>query len=192
MTVLEAVKNSKTLVFMHKGAIMAAQEIIFPSEEVIWAMTSNVATGPVYGELNTDFGFVAGDEVPGVIVVTDQRIIFVYRVMGRGSSKEIPLSTIRSIDTKTSIQFDAIRIVGVSDMIVTKGKRKQITNFRNAINKALSRINTTTPPAPSQMSTDNDLHDSDIAQLQSLKQLYDAGVITAEEFAAKKAQILNL
>ena len=192
MTVLEAVQKSKSIAFMYKGSIKAAQKMLSPSEEIIGAITGNVASEPIYDELSTDFGFSADSELPGVIVVTDQRILFVHRVMGQGSTKEIPLSSIRSVDTKTSIQLDAIRIVGISDMIVTKGNRKPITNLRNAINEALSRRSTPKPVTPSQASDDDALQASDIEQLQALKQLYDTGVITAEEFAAKKAQILNL
>lgn len=192
MTVLEAVQNSKSIAFMYKGAIKAAQKMLSPSEDILWAVTGNVASKPVYGELDTDFSYSADSELPGVIVVTDQRILFVHHVMGQGTSKEIPLSAIRSIDTKKSIQLDAIRIVGISDMIVMKGNRKPITNLRNAINEALSRRITPKPTAPAQASDEDALLSSDIEQLQALKQLYDTGVITAEEFAAKKAQILNL
>lgn len=84
---------------MVKGAIKAAQKMISPSEEILWAQMGQIYTKPTSDELITDFKELNSNNLTGVI---------------------------------------------------------------------------------------------DVEQLQSLKQLYDAGVITAEEFAAKKAQILNL
>jgi Short C-terminal domain len=42
------------------------------------------------------------------------------------------------------------------------------------------------PPAPAESGTDDM-----IAQLKQLGELYDAGVLTEEEFAAQKAKVMN-
>jgi hypothetical protein len=187
MTVSEAVDRSKTSPAMSKGSIKAAQKMISPSEEIIWAMTSNVYTDPVTGELSIQ-AYTKG-MLAGVIVVTDQRILFVNNVLGRGTSKEVRLSDIRSIDSRSGNILECLRIVGTTNMIVTTNSSQNIQELRNAINEAIARKNT---QMPAQTADDNALEASDIQQLQALKQLYDTGVITAEEFAAKKAQILNL
>ena len=187
MTVLEAIKLSKTSPAMSKGSIKAAQKMISPSEEIIWAMTSNVYTDPVIGELSTQV-YTKG-MLAGVIVVTDQRILFVNNVLGRGTSKEVRLSDIRSIDSKSGNILECLRIIGTTNMIVTTNSSQNIQELRNAINEAIAGKNT---QMPAQTTDDKALEASDIQQLQALKQLYDTGVITAEEFAAKKAQILNL
>lgn len=192
MTVLDAIKVSKSFTFMFKGSITAAQKMLSPSEEVLWAITGSIASEPISGELSTDPSFSSNLDLPGVTVVTNQRILFVCSVLGQIRSREIQISSVRSIDLRTSIQLNVIRIIGVTDMLVTIGSKKQLNGLHDAINEALSRQNTTTASVPSQVSTDNELDPSDIEQLQALKQLYDSGVITADEFAAKKAQILNL
>lgn len=192
MTVMDAIKMSKSFTFTFKGSIKAAEKMLSPSEEVLWAITGSIASQPISGELSTDPSFSSNLDLPGVTVVTNQRILFVCSVLGQINSREMQISSVRSIDLRTSIQLNVIRVIGITDMLVTMGSKKQLNGLRDAINEALSRINTTTVSAPSQESADNDLDTSDIEQLQALKQLYDSGVITAEEFAAKKAQILNL
>lgn len=183
MTVLEAVQNSKTSYAMCKGSIKAAQKMLLPTEEIVWAMTANVYPKPVHGELCTN-GFASG-MLAGVIVVTDQRILFVNNVLGRGITKDIRISDIRSMDSKAGELFECLRIVGISDMIVTTCIKQEISSLRNAIHAAIAK-NEPKPAAPSVDSS------SDIEQLQAYKKLYDEGVLTAEEFAAKKAQILGL
>lgn len=194
MTVLDAVKRSGTTTFLYKSAIKSAQDIISSGENVIWAQTANIYKNPILGELSTEIELVNSDLLPGVIVVTDRRILFVYSMLGSSTTKEIRISDIRTLDAKANFTREVLRIVGTSNMIVTFAKRQVMAGLKNAINEAIARKNIQrTPTSASAQTTDNDaLEASDIQQLQALKQLYDTGVITAEEFAAKKAQILNL
>lgn len=182
MTVSEAVTRSKTLAFFSKGSIKAAQQMLSPTETVLWAQISNVYTNPVRGELSTD-GLTKG-MLSGVIVVTDRRVFFVNQVLGRGMTKEIPLYNVQSIDSKYGNLYGCLRIIGMTDMIVTTCSRELAQQLRAVMEEALAnwqtRTDVTATPA------------LDTAQLQALKQLYDSGVLTEEEFGAKKAQILGL
>ena len=189
MTVLEAVKKSKTPIFLNKKAVDTAQQMLAPEEDVIWAQISNVYQHPIWGELKTEVKISDTDVLPGVVVVTTQRILFVYHILNNYSSKEVRIADIRAIDSKVNFTLEVLRIAGTSSMIVTYAKRHIIAKLRDAINEAIAEKNT---QMPAQTTVDKALEASDIQQLQALKQLYDTGVITAEEFAAKKAQILNL
>ena len=182
MTIFEAVTHSKTSPLMAKSSIRAAQKMLVSSETLLWAMISNVYRSPVHGTLNTQ-GF-SKDMLAGVIAVTDQRILFVNSILGRCITKEIRLSDIRAMDLKSGEVYACLRIAGTSDMIVTTNSRQHVQAFKAAIDKALADQSTAAPATPAQP--------LDTAQLQALKQLYDSGVSTAEEFAAKKAQILGL
>lgn len=192
MTVLEAVERSKIPFFMVKGAIKAAQKMISPSEEILWAQMGQIYTKPTSDELITDFKELNSNNLTGVIVVTDQRILFVQSVLGNRTYKEIRLSSVRSVDAKASPMIECLRITSAVDMLIAFAKPSYIALLRNAINDAIERLNTKNTSAQRTPLDDDKLDSSDVEQLQSLKQLYDAGVITAEEFAAKKAQILNL
>lgn len=188
MTVLEALEKSKSSTFMYKGTIKAAQKMIAPSEEIIWAVITNVNNSPVHGELDTKISI--SDVLAGAVIVTDHRILFVHSVLGRGVTKEIRLSDIRSVDSKFGDFNATLRVVGSSKMIVTTSVRPVIAELRDSINEALTRKDGKTHSVPK--ADDESLQISDIEQLKALKELYDSGVITQEEFAAKKAQILNL
>lgn len=191
MTVLEAVEKSKTKVLLNKGSVKAAQKMISPSEEILWAQIVLVDATPSKNKFDTDVKIFNTDGLSGVIVITDQRILFVQHMLGQGTSKEIRLSSVRSLDTQTTATLTFLRITSMSDLIVTYGKNREITNLRNAINDALARKEAENTPA-AQKKDDDVLDDSDVAQLAALKKLYDDGIITDEEFAAKKAQILNI
>ena len=191
MTVAEAVQRSKTPTFMMRSSIKTAQSLISPSEEIVWAQVSNVYQEPVRGALSAEIGSVS-DSLAGVIVVTNERILFVHKMLSNYVSKDIYISDIRSIDVKASLTYEVLRIVGTSDMIVTFAKRNIIAALRNAINQEIAIKSTASSPSFHQTTDDTALQKSYIEQLQALKQLYDSGVITTEEFAAKKAQILNL
>jgi hypothetical protein len=191
MTVLEAVAKSKTSTFLNKGSVKAAQKMISPSEEILWAQIVLVDATPSKNKFDTDVKIFNTDGLSGVIVITDQRILFVQHMLGQGTSKEIRLSSVRSLDTQKTTTWTFLRITSMSDMIVTYGKNREITNLRNAINDALARKEAENTPA-AQKKDDDVLDDSDVAQLAALKKLYDDGILTEEEFAAKKAQILNI
>lgn len=188
MTVSEAVKLSGTSALFAKGAVKAAQNMLYPTEPLLWAQVSNVYTCPVRGELSTQA--LTKDMLAGVIMVTDQRILFVHNVLGRGITKEIHMSNIQSIDSKDGSINSCLRIKGVTDMIVTTCNRKVAQQLRTIIEEALANWKVHTSAAAAPAATAATVVDT--AQLQALKQLYDAGVLTEEEFSAKKAQLLGL
>ncbi len=191
MTVLEAVEQSKSYNVLNKPAIKIAQTQLSLSENVLCALVCNIYTDPVRGELSTKLPSIM-KVLPGVLVVTNLRIFFVSNQIGKRTIREIPLSSIRSIDSKANYVFEFLRISGITNMIVTYGGIDLISHLRNAINEALEKRNAPQAAAPAPQPADNDLSSADIEQLQALKQLYDTGVLTEEEFAAKKAQILGL
>lgn len=191
MTVLEAVERSNTSLLFSKAAIKDAQKMLSSTEDVLWAQVSNLFIDPVRGELSTDLPSIT-KMLSGVFVVTNQRILFVNNSLGRRTIREIPLSSIRSMDSKSNYMFEFLRITGVSNMMITFGSIDLISHFRQAINEALERKSAPQAAVPVNAPDDNELSKSDVEQLQTLKQLYDSGILTAEEFAAKKAQILNL
>ncbi len=191
MTVLEAVKHSKVPYFMIKSAIKAAEKLICETENILWAQTVNFSPKPIVGTLPADLRGFSGTHA-GVLVVTDQRLLLVSSSFGLQTTKEMRLSSVRSIDARNNLITECMRISGVSDMMVVFCNREHMPALRNAINEAIEKRNAPQAAAPAPQPADNDLSSTDIEQLQALKQLYDTGVLTEEEFTAKKAQILGL
>lgn len=140
-TVLEAVKESKTGTVLWMGSIKAAQNMLLPSEPVIYAFTANVAICPVSGSLNINPMKIKG-KISGVVVITSNRIIFCNRVLGQGISKEIQIKQIQSIDDAKSIPmigFSCLRVSGITEMFVIDGKSKLLLEAKKAIYIAMQQ-----------------------------------------------------
>lgn len=190
MTVMEALQKSRTPTLFMKGTIKTAQQSLMPNEDIIWAMATTIFRNSISGALSTDTEFLSKDVLVGLIMVTNQRIFFVKNNFGQIFTKELPINAIRSMDATANQFFEVLRIVGHANMIVMYDKKQNMQTFRNAIQEAIRRQKAASAAAP--VKDGQQLQQSDIEQLQTLKQLCDAGVITPEEFAAKKAQILKL
>ncbi|MBE6920525.1 MAG: SHOCT domain-containing protein [Ruminococcaceae bacterium] len=186
MTVLDAVKLSKSTTLMQGQSIKAAQELLMPTEKILSAIIANVNNSRVKGMLTVE-PTNTSDKTRGVVVITDQRVLFVHSLLGHRTKKEILVSDIRSIDSKASLGFECLRIKGITEMIVVTDTSQCIACLKNALDAILIKGD---DPALANSATVSSA--VDVSQLQTLKQLYDDGVITAEEFAAKKAQILGL
>lgn len=120
-----------------------------------------------------------GAQVDGktaVLALTDRRLLAAYGMLGRSDS--IDYGSIGQVNTgltKVEIQGAGVKLVakGVArkdELVRALGERRQSAKGSDAVPAA----------------TDNPL-----ALLQELGRLRDAGVLTDEEFAAKKAEVLR-
>lgn len=121
------------------------------------------------------------------IVVTDKRV---YGKISRGKDVEIPLNQIISI---RSCSFNGVSIITIS------GKRKfyLIENYEEVL-KAIAYL-LAKPHATGQSTvlasfaaTAGTTESEVVIELKKFKELLDSGVLTEEEFQAKKKQILGL
>lgn len=184
MTVLEAVQKSGSMSAMHKGSIKAADKQLAADEQVFFAFTANVSVVPV-SELSVATLSVK-NKLSGVVVITHKRVLFCNSVLGVGSSKQISLNNIQSIDDKTNmLGLAAIRICGITEMFVIDGNQKLAEQIKNAINEAigLSRSATAAPVSTAVSPMD---------EIKKLKELLDMGAVTQAEFDIKKKQLLNI
>lgn len=183
MTVEEAVKASGTGTALWKGSIKATQKALYPDEELLYAMTCNVSILPVRGTLPNVSDF--RNKISGVLAVTQERLLFCNNVLGKGISKQLPLANIQSMNDQTSLYMGliALRICGLTEMFVVDGNAKTISALKDAIHQTQTAISPN-PPTSAGSSLVN--------QLRELKTLVDEGILSQEEFDAKKKQLLGL
>lgn len=121
----------------------------------------------------------------GLIVLTDRRLFFVKDGRMRQTSEDFPFGSI------SSIQWDAKAMVG-SIVVFAMGNKAEIASVNkndgkpivDAVRGRLSSSGSVSPVAP--------VAGSDvITQLRQLGDLRDAGVVTTDEFEAKKAELLK-
>lgn len=168
MTIEEVLKKNKFSTAMVKGSIKASEKRISNNENIIFAIPIDINN----------------QKKVGILTITDQKILFVHNALGIGFSKEIPLSTIQSIDSKTGtvIRKETVVITGLTDTIYFTQLIEITNKIKNAIYEAQS-YEKITPSTASFSSAD---------ELKKYKELLDTGIISQEEFDFKKKQLLGM
>ena len=113
----------------------------------------------------------------GINDQSETSLIIISKKHAKEIVKTIPLEQIKSVLVKTQIVYDDITFVVNNDQL----------SF-NSLNKMSASILADT--IRKQLKPD-DL-DKQMEQIKKLKELVDQGVLTEEEFQAKKKQILNI
>jgi hypothetical protein len=123
----------------------------------------------------------------GLVVLTDGRLLFVQDGVMSKTTEDFP------IDKVSSVQWTSGMMMG-SIVIFASGNKSEIKNVnkddgKELVDKIRHRISDPTPPGATPPAT---VPATDpIEQLRKLGELRDAGVVTPEEFEAKKAELLN-
>ncbi len=141
----------------------------------------------------------------GLLALTDRRLLFLKDGIMSQTSEDFPLDKISSIQWSSGMVFGKILVFvsGNKTEITSVGKAQGkaiVDSVRNRISSASASASASAPPppppppppqppppAPQSATTDDP-----IEQIQRLAGLRDAGILTEEEFAAKKAQILGI
>lgn len=122
-----------------------------------------------------------------LVVATSKRIIFLDKGFFYGLKQmEVPLDKVNSITQNTGILFGSITIYdGVSEKEIRNVVKNTVTPFANAVNSALQELKN---PTRTQYLGTNDSKE----RLDRIKVLRDQDVISEEEYAKKREEILEL
>lgn len=136
MDIKKAIKKSGTSFIFNKGSAKAVEKMLSTEEDLLYACSVNVSIVPVSQSLKADI-LSAKNKLAGVLAVTTKRVLFCNSVLGQGTSKQILLGDITSVDDVTSIlQFAKLRICGITETFVIDGGRKLRDEIRQAISEA--------------------------------------------------------
>jgi hypothetical protein len=121
----------------------------------------------------------------GVLVVTEERVVFYGKAFFSEVIESLPLASITSIERKSSIGPMTVRLHASNDSLEFK---TLLRDQGNALVKAIEagRAKLTSRSVAPVGRTD----DSPIEALQKLAQLRDGGIISHEDFEAKKIELL--
>lgn len=122
----------------------------------------------------------------GILVLTDRRLLFLRDGMMSKRSEDLPLSKISSIEWFSGMMLGKIAAF-------VSGNKAEVTNVPKVDGKALvddvrARISDA-PAAPTAAPAVPAV--DPVEQLKKLAELRDAGVLTSEEFEAKKADLMG-
>ena len=126
----------------------------------------------------------------GLLVSTDRRLVFINKGLVFGLRVEdFPNDKITSIQYETKLLFGSITIFSSGNKAVIEQIDKgQARSFAEGVRSRLAAHESTEPTHDARAL----VHDDLTSQLEQLSLLKDKGILTEEEFAAKKKQLLGI
>jgi Bacterial PH domain/Short C-terminal domain len=122
----------------------------------------------------------------GLVVLTDRRLLLVQDGVMSKTTEDFPMDKVSSVQWTSGMMLGSI-------VIFASGNKSEIKNVnkddgKEMVDKIRHRISS---PTPSADPTGAAVAADPIEQLRRLGELRDAGVVTPEEFEAKKAELLG-
>lgn len=174
-----AIKTFEARTFGQQKNIDTLENMLNPGENVLFAMNTNM----VITAVNTR----KQQKLPGFAFLTNQRFLFSYKVLFDYSVESISLRDIQSINCSgngmTGGHVEIHTVVKTYNMLVPY-KKEIIQKIQNIFNQAKNNFqfqNQVFQSAPAQ-----DI----LSQIEKLSDLMKKGIITENEFNAKKAELL--
>jgi hypothetical protein len=125
-------------------------------------------------------------EHQGIVVLTDQRLIFVFHGLVQQVVEDFPLDRITAVSSKSGMGSGSLVVhTGGAQSVISSIIKTDLKHFLDALRVRLSAGPTGQPSAPSPAAPDV------MSQLSKLGELKDSGILTQEEFDSKKAELLS-
>lgn len=131
------------------------------------------------------------DGANGLVVLTDRRVIFIEAGLGRSRFEDFGYDKITSVQTSSGMMFGELTIHASGNKAemknMLKDRAKEIGEYvRNQINAPAAVHTSGAPPVAAPVT------DDPADQIRKLAALRDEGLLTDEEFQAKKRDLLGL
>ena len=157
--------------------VEVTRDALLPEEDVLFSISTLTKVGST------------GGSITGLLTITDRRILVCRGESSQSICIEMPIDTIESMSVEDYDLFVELHIIGRRDSFTFSENPKFIELAKKTLDTLIynqSQKAAFVETQPSSNETDT------IQVLKSYKELLDAGVITQEEFDAKKKQLLNL
>lgn len=147
------------------------------------------------GELVRELTIASKDDKQGVLALTNQRLIYLFEGFVNGDVEDLPLGNTTAVSHRTK-GLDDIVSIHASGKVIQLHHVHDAQVFSAAARAALvSRAQTPhvaqgDPAIPASAPTSATTPDL-IDQIKRLGELRDSGLLTEEEFAAKKRSLLD-
>lgn len=143
------------------------------------------------GEVVHELGQGVYDGQQGLVVLTDQRLFFFEKSLGSERVETFPTNAISSMNVSKSMGGETLTVYASSNTAEIKqmmhGQADALSRaFRGLAQAAAARSQQPAPASQASASAPDPL-----AQLERLADLRDRGIVSAEEFEAKKAELMR-
>jgi hypothetical protein len=123
----------------------------------------------------------------GILVLTDVRLLFLFHGVMRQRKEDFPLRLISSVQTKSGWGTGEIKVfVSGNSASISGIVKSDLEPLADAVRQGIAAQHAAPPTALSAASADDPYE-----ALRKLASLRDAGVLTEEEFEAKKQDLLG-
>jgi hypothetical protein len=127
----------------------------------------------------------------GVLICTNQRVVFHSKGWFSEVNRSIPLEKVSSIDLDKGLLFQSIKIHTSNDGIYVRSalKFEELQRFQKNIEEARDAKNLN---SEENLQNNNSLAEDDpIAKIKKLSELKEQGIISDEEFNQKKKELMD-
>ncbi|ASA89463.1 TPA: PH domain-containing protein [Streptococcus agalactiae] len=137
-------------------------------------------------------GFVNGNTV--LVVLTQKRILFIDKGMLYGiRSTEIPLDMVNSVSYSKGLILGTIAVMnGATKIEISNITKDTCPVLTEKIKDCVEQYKYNLYQQQSPQKTTTVSSEDTVAEIRKFKQLYDEGILTEEEFIAKKKIILGI
>jgi Bacterial PH domain/Short C-terminal domain len=133
-------------------------------------------------------GELLGADIPrnGLLIATERRLVFYAKKFGGYDFESFPYSNISSFEQGRDLYGSYVHFFASGNRVEMRWiqKRRALAALVDVVKDHMGRAR---EPAPAAQMGDRDVP----ARLRTLTQLYEEGVVTTEEYAAKKAELLR-
>jgi hypothetical protein len=129
------------------------------------------------------------DKNQGIVVLTDQRLVFVFHGMMSQAIEDFPLDRISSVATKAGMVTGELTVHASGNNAVISQIVK--ADLKLLVEALRQRLADGSGAAPAMQQAAQTAQPDVMDQLRKLAELRDAGILTTEEFDAKKAELLR-
>lgn len=179
----EAKKAKRIVTFSFKGAIKLIDQNLLDNETVKYVIGCNIGIFTKSEALNIQpFNFK--NKKAGILIITTKRMLHCFQLLFDNKIEQIMLDDINNIESKGNFLSSVLRIQSITNIMEIDIRGNLVTE----VTKLLHDLKDNTQ----NVITQNINNVSQADELAKFKKLFDDGVLTAEEFEKKKAQILGL
>ena len=176
-------KAKRIVTFSFKGAIDLINKNLLDSETVQYVMGANIGI-LTKGEAVKIEPFKFKNKTAGILAITTKRILHCFNVLLDKKVEQILLDDINNVESKSNMLSSVLRLQSVTNIMEIDINNKDVTPVTKLINELKEQNKDASPQVVNAVSQAD--------ELAKFKKLFDDGVLTADEFEKKKAQILGL
>lgn len=128
----------------------------------------------------------------GILVLTDVRLLFLFHgIMGQ-AKEDFPLKLISSVQTKTGFASGELKIfVSGNNAVISSVINTDLAPLADALREGMAKQHAPVPAPVPLPAASRPAETDPFEAMQKLASLRDAGILTDDEFEAKKRNILD-